>query len=190
MTPLKVLAAVLAGAVGVVAIASPGATGEQSFDRVAEEIRAGVQSAHGYEATPHFVFEESTEVPERCNVVEASRYCQEDRTIYLNREAARAAGEYGDAAIAFAISREYARAVQYLLAMEPDAAPIARRQTDCLAGYYLGTMSGTNFDPDDMSDIERFAEASGESAIAPAVLLGMQAALEGGDTYACLAFDR
>jgi uncharacterized protein len=123
-----------------------------------------------------------------CGRISGSLYCVRNNTIYITRQHIQMAYQYGDAALAYILSHEYAHAAQTVGGFRPNNITQIELQADCLAGFYMGVMPGVQFDENDIKEIASLAYRIGDYEFnnrqhhgtpkerASAVLIGFQAA--------------
>jgi uncharacterized protein len=127
-----------------------------------------------------------------CGRVAGTLYCTRNNTIYITQPHIRMAYKYGDAALAYILSHEYAHAAQTIGGFRPRNITAIELQADCLAGFYMGAMPNVTFDRQDIEQIAAIAYQVGDYEFnnrqhhgtpeqrAKAVLLGFQASQQDG----------
>jgi uncharacterized protein len=127
-----------------------------------------------------------------CGRVAGTLYCTRNNTIYITQQHIRMAYKYGDAALAYILSHEYAHAAQTVGEFRPSNITQIELQADCLAGFYMGAMPNVTFDRQDIEQIAAIAYQVGDYEFnnrqhhgtpkerAQAVLLGFQASQQNG----------
>ena len=131
-----------------------------------------------------------------CGRIAGTLYCTRNNTIYITAQHIRMAYQYGDAALAYILSHEYAHAAQTIGGFRPKNITQIELQADCLAGFYMGAMPNVTFDRQDIEQIAEIAYQVGDYEFnnrqhhgtpnqrAKAVLLGFQAS-QGNGIVAC-----
>lgn len=97
-----------------------------------------------------------------CGRISGSLYCTRNNTIYITQQHIRMAYQYGDAALAYILSHEYAHAAQTVGRFLPNNITKVELQADCLAGFYMGAMPNVTFDRQDIQQIATLAYEIGD----------------------------
>jgi predicted metalloprotease len=105
--------------------------------------------------------------------------------------------QYGDAALAYILTHEYAHAAQTFGRFRPNTIVQIELQADCMAGYYMGAMPNVTFDRNDIEQIASLAYQIGDYEYnnrqhhgtpqqrSQAVILGFQASQQQNGIAAC-----
>jgi uncharacterized protein len=132
-----------------------------------------------------------------CGRVSGSLYCTRNNTIYITQQHIQMAYQYGDAALAYILSHEYAHAAQTIGRFRPNNITKIELQADCLSGFYMGAMPNVTFNQQDIDEIASIAYQVGDYEFnnrqhhgtpqqrSQAVLLGFAASQEKTGINAC-----
>jgi uncharacterized protein len=159
---------------------------------VLNAVYAGLRKVDTTRSSPKVRWNVSNGTSTPCGQVAGSLYCTRNNTVYITKQHIRMAYKYGDAALAYILSHEYAHAAQTVGGFRPNNITQIELQADCLAGFYMGAMPDVTFDRQDIEQIAAIAYQVGDYEFnnrqhhgtpqerAQAVLLGFQASQENG----------
>jgi predicted metalloprotease len=179
-------------------ISSTPAIAEWSPQTVVDHVYEGIQHIHGYNATPELIWGVPRGIFSSCGEVMGSLYCPRDHTVYITETDIYMAYQYGDAALAYIISHEYAHAMQIAHQFDYGVGALSELQADCLAGFYLGVIPNVVFDQQDIGEITSLAYHLGDyywgsehhhgtpKQRVQAVVLGIQSSVNEIGIRACL----
>ena len=158
----KILTHIGIAAITTIATVIPLQATELGPEVVLKAVYAGLRQVDGTRANPRVRWNVRNGTSTPCARVSGSMYCPRNNTIYITGQHIRFAYEYGDAALAYILSHEYAHAVQTAGRFMPRSITAAELQADCLAGYFMGTMPNVNFDLEDIKQIATVAHEIGD----------------------------
>lgn len=159
---------------------------------VIEAVYAGLRRVDSTRSNPKLRWNVPNGTSSPCGRVSGSLYCPRSNTIYITRQHIQMAYQYGDAALAYIITHEYAHAAQTMGGFRPRTITAIELQADCLAGFYMGAMPNVSFDRQDIEQIATLAYQIGDYEFnnrqhhgtpeqrADAVILGFQASQRNG----------
>lgn len=142
---------------------APAAQADMAPRSVADSTYEGIQSIHGFRATPRMYFGvRPGRFVSSCGRITGSAYCPADHALFITTDHIAMAYEHGDAALAYVIAHEYAHAMQAAFGLMSRQTRITELQADCLAGVYLGSLTNLVFDRSDLVEIASLAHRLGD----------------------------
>ncbi len=159
---------------------------------VLKSVYAGLRQVDTTRSNPRVRWNVANGTSSPCGRVSGSLYCPRSNTIYITKQHLQMAYQYGDAALAYILTHEYAHAAQTVGGFRPSTITKIELQADCLAGFYMGAMPNVTFDRNDIEQIASLAYQIGDYEFnnrqhhgtpeqrSQAVLLGFQASQQNG----------
>ncbi len=159
---------------------------------VLKSVYVGLRQVDSTRSNPRVRWNVTNGTSSPCGRVSGSLYCPRSNTIYITKQHIQMAYQYGDAALAYILTHEYAHAAQTVGGFRPKTITQIELQADCMAGYYMGAMPNVTFDRDDIEQIASLAYQIGDYEFnnrqhhgtpeqrSQAVLLGFQASQQNG----------
>ncbi len=181
----------------VVATHIPLQASELGPEVVLKSVYTGLRQVDNTNSRPRVRWDVSNGTSSACGRVSGSLYCPRSNTIYITKQHIQMAYQYGDAALAYILTHEYAHAAQTVGGFRPRTITAIELQADCLAGYYMGAMPNVTFDRNDIEQIASLAYQIGDYEFnnrqhhgtpeqrSQAVLLGFQASQQENGIVAC-----
>ena len=188
----KFLTRVSLAFVTTIATAIPIQASELGPEVVLKAVYLGLRQVDTTRANPKVRWNVPNGVSTPCGRIAGSLYCTRNNTVYITQQHIKMAYQYGDAALAYILSHEYAHAAQTVGGFRPSNITAIELQADCLAGFYMGAMPNVTFDRQDIEQIAEIAYQVGDYEFnnrqhhgtpeqrAKAVLLGFQASQKNG----------
>jgi uncharacterized protein len=161
---------------------------------VLKSVYAGLRQVDSTRSNPRVRWNVPNGTSSPCGRISGSLYCPRNNTIYITKQHLQMAYQYGDAALAYILTHEYAHAAQTVGGFRPSTITNIELQADCLAGFYMGAMPNVTFDRNDIEQIASLAYQIGDYEFnnrqhhgtpeqrSQAVLLGFQASQQNGIT--------
>ncbi len=165
---------------------------ELGAEVVLKSVYVGLRQVDSTRSNPRVRWNVSNGTSSACGRVSGSLYCPRSNTIYITKQHIQMAYQYGDAALAYILTHEYAHAAQTVGGFRPKTIAQIELQADCMAGYYMGAMPNVTFDRNDIEQIASLAYQIGDYEFnnrqhhgtpeerSQAVLLGFQASQQNG----------
>ena len=165
---------------------------------VLKSVYVGLRQVDSTHSNPRVRWNVPNGTSSPCGRVSGSLYCPRSNTIYITKQHLQMAYQYGDAALAYILTHEYAHAAQTVGGFRPSTITKIELQADCMAGFYMGAMPNVTFDRNDIEQIASLAYQIGDYEFnnrqhhgtpeerSRAVLLGFQASQQNG-IVACQA---
>jgi uncharacterized protein len=158
----KIITYVCIAAMVTLAIYTPVLASRLGPKAVLEAVHAGIREIDGSRANPPMKWNVRNGTASACGPVGGSMYCPRNNTIYITQQHIKMAYQYGDAALAYILSHEYAHAVQTKSRLDMSNITRTELQADCLAGFFMGTIPNVEFDATDIQEIATQATALGD----------------------------
>jgi uncharacterized protein len=164
---------------------------------VLKAVYAGTRQVDTTNSRPRVRWNVLNGTSSACGRITGSLYCPRSNTIYITKQHIQMAYQYGDAALAYILTHEYAHAAQTIGGFRPKTIVRIELQADCLAGYYMGAMPNVTFDRNDIEQIASLAYQIGDYEYnnrqhhgtpqqrSQAVLLGFQASQQDNGIAVC-----
>lgn len=164
---------------------------------VLKAVYAGTRQVDETNSRPRVRWNVSNGTASACGRISGSLYCPRNNTIYITKQHIQMAYQYGDAALAYILTHEYAHAAQTFGRFRPNTIVQIELQADCMAGYYMGAMPNVTFDRNDIEQIASLAYQIGDYEYnnrqhhgtpqqrSQAVILGFQASQQQNGIAAC-----
>lgn len=164
---------------------------------VLKAIYAGLRQVDETRSNPKVRWNVRNGTSSPCGRISGSLYCPRNNTIYITQQHIQMAYQYGDAALAYILAHEYAHAAQIAAGSRLRNITQIELQADCLAGYYMGSMTNVTFDRQDIDEIAGIAYQVGDYEYnnrqhhgtpkqrARAVLLGFQGSQQANGIQTC-----
>jgi uncharacterized protein len=161
---------------------------------VLKAVYGGLRQVDSTRSNPRVRWNVTNGTSTPCGRIAGSLYCTRNNTVYITQQHIRMAYRYGDAALAYILSHEYAHAAQTIGGFRPRTITAIELQADCLAGFYMGALPNVTFDRQDIEQIAQTAYQVGDYEFnnrqhhgtpeqrAQAVLTGFQASQQNGIT--------
>ncbi len=129
---------------------------------VLKAVYTGLKQVDSTHSNPRVRWNVPNGISSPCGRVSGSLYCPRSNTIYITKQHIQMAYQYGDAALAYILTHEYAHAAQTVGGFRPKTITQIELQADCLAGFYMGVMPNVEFDSNDIEQIATLAYQIGD----------------------------